>query len=77
MANISLLPIITLVVVLVVLVIIFNYLYGYFINPDVPLAWAQAIKNGKVTKRLRKLKSRYPDKTRFYLRWVFIKAIAL
>jgi O-methyltransferase len=55
---------------MIVLVILFKYLYGYFVNPDVPLAWTQAIKNGKVTKHLRKLKSRYPDKSRFYNWWL-------
>lgn len=55
---------------MIILVILLKYLYHYFMNPDVPLAWAKAIKNGKVTKRLRKLKSRYPDKMRFYIWWL-------
>jgi O-methyltransferase len=70
MANISLLTIITLVVIMIVLLIIFKYLYNYFVNPNVPLAWAQAINDDRVTKQLRKLKSHYPDKTRFFIWWL-------
>jgi len=70
MTNPSLLPIITLVVLMIILVILLKYLYDHFIVPNVPLAWTQAKKNGKVSKPLRKLKNRYPDKTRFYTWWL-------
>lgn len=70
MASISLLPIITLITVMIVLIILLKYLYDHFLIPNVPLAWTQAVKEGRVTKQMRKLKNRYPDKTRFYIWWL-------
>jgi O-methyltransferase len=70
MVNLSLIPVITLIVLMIILVIIFKYLYHYFINPDVPLEWTCAVKEGRISKELNKLKRRYPDKTRFYTWWL-------
>ena len=70
MANISLIPIITLIVLMIVLIVLFKYMYHYFVNPNIPLAWTHAIINGRVSKQLRKLKIRYPDKIRFYNWWL-------
>ncbi len=55
---------------MIVLVILLKYVYDHFLNSNVPLAWTQAVKNERVTKQLRKLKNRYPDKTRFYIWWL-------
>jgi O-methyltransferase len=55
---------------MIILVILLKYLYDHFFIPNVPSAWTQAVKNGEVTQSLRMLKSRYPDKTRFYTWWL-------
>ena len=70
MANISLIPIITLIVIMIALVILFKYLYHYFVNPNIPPAWTQAVTSGRVGKQLKKLKTLYPDKMRFYTWWL-------
>jgi O-methyltransferase len=70
MANISLIPIITLIVLMIILAILLKFLYHYFVNPNIPLAWTQTVISGRVSKQLRKLKTRYPDKMRFYTWWL-------
>jgi O-methyltransferase len=70
MVNLSLIPVTTLIVLMIVLVILLKYLYNFFINPNVPLEWTYAKKNNRVTKQLRKMKTSYPDKTRFYTWWL-------
>ena len=65
-----LLPIITLVVIMIILVILLKYLYDHFLIPNVPLSWTHAIKEGRISRQLRKLKFRYPDKGRFYIWWL-------
>ena len=70
MANVSLIPIITLIVFMIVLVILFKYFYDHFLASNNPLAWTQEVINGMITKQLRKLKNRYSDKTRFYNWWL-------
>jgi O-methyltransferase len=49
-----------------ILIIMLKFLY----QSNVPVSWTHAIKNDRVTKRLRKLKNRYPFKTRFYIWWL-------
>jgi O-methyltransferase len=70
MANLSLVPIITLVVLMILLVILLNFLYHYFINPNVPLAWTDAVRRKRVSGKLIMLRNRYPDKSRFYSWWL-------
>lgn len=70
MTNLSFIPIITLVVFMIILVILLKLLYDHFFVSNVPLAWTQAVKEGRVTRQLRTLKNRYPDKARFYTWWL-------
>jgi O-methyltransferase len=55
---------------MIVFIIILKYLYNYFVNPNVPLAWTLAVQTDKIQKQLRKLMYRYPDKARFYNWWL-------
>lgn len=70
MSNLSLIPIISLIVLMIVLIILLRYLYNNFLPSNVPLAWTEAVKKNRVNKQLRKLKNRYPFKTRFYIWWL-------
>jgi len=66
MLTLSLIPILTLIVVMGIMLIMLNYLY----RSKVPVALTHAIKNGMVSKKIKKLRHRYPDKSRFYIFWL-------
>jgi O-methyltransferase len=66
MLTLSFIPILTLIVVMGIMLIMLNYLY----RSKVPVALTHAIKNGMVSKKIKKLRHRYPDKSRFYIFWL-------
>lgn len=66
MISPSLIPILTLIALMGILIVLLKYLS----RSDIPVTWNYALKNDKVSKQLRKLKNRYPDKTRFYIWWL-------
>lgn len=66
MISPSLIPILTLIALMGILIVLLKYLS----RSDIPFTWNYALKNDKVSKQLRKLKNRYPFKTRFYIWWL-------
>ena len=45
---------------MIILVILLKYLYDHFLIPNVPSAWTQAVKNGKVTKSIENVEKQVP-----------------
>ena len=66
MLTLSILPIITLLIVMGILLVLLNYFY----RSNVPYNWIYAVKKGKVSKKLKKLRRSYPFKSRFYIFWL-------
>jgi len=66
MISPSLIPILTLIALMGIFIVLLKYLS----RSDIPFTWNYALKNDKVSKQLRKLKNRYPFKTRFYIWWL-------
>jgi O-methyltransferase len=66
MFTLSLLPVFTLIIAMLLLLFLLNYFY----RSNVPHSWNDALKNGNVSRKLKKLKSIYPYKDRFYIFWL-------
>ena len=64
--SLSLFQIVNYTLLLVLLILFIRYLWIVFvIRDDEPVQWQYAIKNGKISSRLKKIRKGYPDKVRF------------
>ena len=64
----------TLILILVVLVIRYVWI-TYFSSDHQPVQWTHAVKSGIVAPELRKMRSQYPDKMRFYNWWFQVERL--
>jgi O-methyltransferase len=55
---------------LIILSALFILMLKFFYYGNIPVIWTNATKNGKVSRKLKKLRNRYPDKLRFYIFWL-------
>jgi O-methyltransferase len=62
---------------LVLLILFIRYLWIVFVvRDDHPVQWQFAVKNGRISSRLRHLQRKYPDKVRFFNWWFQVERLA-
>ncbi len=60
----------------ILLVYLIYYVYTVLFDKKYqPKAWQEAIKNGKVLKKLQKAENNYPDKVRFFNFWFQVERL--
>ncbi len=74
--RISLFQIVEAVVLLVILFYLIYYVYTILFDKTYqPKAWQHALKNGKISRELKKAEKNYPDKVRFFNFWFQVERL--
>ena len=62
--------------VIVLLLLFIRYLWITFVNREgTPVEWQNAIRNGRIPDRLRRIERNYPDKARFFSWWFQVERL--
>ncbi|MEI7501457.1 MAG: TylF/MycF/NovP-related O-methyltransferase [Bacteroidota bacterium] len=74
--HLTLFQIINYILILVLLILFIRYLWIVFVGRDhQPVQWQNAVKNGQVPVRLKRMERKYPDKVRFFNWWFQIERL--
>jgi O-methyltransferase len=74
--NLPVFQILNYSLIIIVLVIFIRYMWDVFFDRNYqPAGWQHAVKEGRISKKLKQLERSYPDKVRFFNWWFQVKRL--